>query len=150
ALDHALAHDLHASATRALNNLAVVFESNDRYREALETSDRMLEVARRVGNRGWEVQSLGGPVSALVLLGRWDEALARAAEAAALPGGVHAEGLELHLVEVDCWRGKPAEARARLEAAHEAGAAADPQALSSYALHEAMTLRSEGNPRGAL
>ena len=47
ALERALAGDFHAAAMRAFNNLAVVLESSDRYAEAVELTDRALELARR-------------------------------------------------------------------------------------------------------
>ncbi len=149
ALGHALANDVAAATIRVLNNLAVTYESSDRYVEAFETSDRMLEMARRVGDRGWEIQALVGPVSALVLLGRWDEAFERAAEAESMAGAA-ARGLEVHLVEVDCWRGRPADARSRLDRADDIRTADDPQARTGFAAHEAMVLRAEGKPREAL
>ena len=58
------------------------YESSDQYAEAAAISDRGLELARRVGDRVWEELFLLGPISALVLLGRWDAALAREIEAA--------------------------------------------------------------------
>jgi predicted ATPase/class 3 adenylate cyclase len=149
ALGDALAYDFSGTALRALNNLAVAFESTDRYAQATETSDRMLDVARRIGDRVWEKQALAGPVSALVLLGRWEEAFARATEAEGL-AGAGVRGLDIHLVEIDCWRGRPTEARSRLNRAAEIRAADDPQAQTGYAVHEAMVLRAEGKPRAAL
>ena len=63
ALELALANDLHAAAVRAFNNLAVNHESRDRYRDAVDTSDRGLELARHVGDRVWEEIFLYGPIS---------------------------------------------------------------------------------------
>ena len=57
-----------------------MYESADRYADAVDIGDGGLEVARRVGDRVWEAIFLAGPISALALLGRWDEAMARAAE----------------------------------------------------------------------
>jgi class 3 adenylate cyclase/tetratricopeptide (TPR) repeat protein len=148
-LAHALAHDLPATSLRAYNNLAVIFESRDRYTEALELSDRAVQLARRVGDRNWERQLLAGPISALVLLGRWDEAASRAAELEGLPD-LTARALLIHLVAVDCWRGKRAEARARLESFASVRDSEDIQSWSAYALHEAMLLRAEGKPHAAL
>ena len=82
ALERALENDLHFAAFRAMNNLAVVYESSDQFAEAADLSDRGLELARRVGDRVWEELFLLGPISALVLLGRWDAALAREIEGA--------------------------------------------------------------------
>jgi class 3 adenylate cyclase/tetratricopeptide (TPR) repeat protein len=149
-LARALADDLPAAAARAFNNLGVVFESRDRYANAVETIDGGLELARRLGDRVWELQLLGGQISTLVLLGRWGDALARAVEAESLPGAEHAPQLFLHLVAIDCWRGRPAEARARLERYSASRESDDIQARSAYALHEAMVLLAEGKPRAAL
>jgi len=149
ALSHARANDLAAATIRTLNNLAVVFESSDRYAEAVETSDQMLEVARRVGDRPWEGQALTGPISAMVLLGRWEQAIARAADAESLPGAEGARGHAIHLIEVECWRGQAADARERLERL-DIRETDDRQARASLALYKAMLLRVEGNPRAGL
>ncbi len=105
--------------------------------------------ARRLGDRVWELQLIAGSVSALVLLGRWDEAFELAAESERLPGGEEEVAL-VHLVEIDCWRGRLDDARARLDR-YAAGRDSDElEARLSYALHEAMVLRAEGKPRVAL
>ena len=149
-LAHALAHDLPGTSLRAYNNLAVIFESRDRYAEALELSDRAVQLARRIGDSNWERQLLAGPISALVLLGRWDEAATRAAELEGLPASEQTLALLLHLVAIDCWRGKHAEARARLESLASVRDSEDIQSWSAYALQEAMLLRTEGKQRAAL
>jgi class 3 adenylate cyclase/tetratricopeptide (TPR) repeat protein len=148
-LAHALAHDFPAASLRAFNNLGVTLESRDRYVEALELLERAVQLARRVGDRIWELMLFGGSVSALVLLGRWDEATAVAAEVESRPGTEH-RFLLLHLVEIECRRGNLAEARARLEATAAARDSDNAQVWASYALHEAMLLRAEGNARAAL
>ena len=149
-LAHAIAHDLSASTLRASNNLAVVFESSDRYMDAVEITERALQLARRLGDRNWEVQMLTGPISSLIPLGRWDQAAAQAAEAESLPGAEHVQNLIVYLVAVDCWRGTPAEARAHLTRFRPLQELDDVQSWGSYALHEAMVLRAEGKPRAAL
>jgi class 3 adenylate cyclase/tetratricopeptide (TPR) repeat protein len=150
ALAHALAHDLPSASLRAFNNLGVALESRDRYAEAVELMGRAVQLGRRVGDRSWEVMLLGGSLSGVVLLGRWDEAAAVATEVESLPGTEHMLYLLLHLVEIDCWRGNLAEGRARLEATATARESDNPQVWASYALHEAMLLRAEGKPRAAL
>jgi class 3 adenylate cyclase len=146
ALDRALESDLHAPAVRAMNNLAVNYESNDQYRGAAEISDRGLELARRVGDRVWEDQFLLGPISAHVLLGQWDEALARASELSRTVSGDRA--LALPLVTVDCARGDVPRARSRLDDPELRGSE-DVQARFGYLLGEAQVLRAEGRPREA-
>jgi tetratricopeptide (TPR) repeat protein len=152
ALASAVADDLPAAAARASNNLAVVFESRDRYAESIVTVRRGVEFARRIGDRVWEGQMLAGEVSSLVLLGRWQEAVERPAElerAGTLSAGN--ESLLLPLVQIDCWRGRVAEGKARLER-YGAGARAaeDIQQRSMYGLQEAIVLRAEGKPSAAL
>jgi len=150
ALARALEADLPLEAARAFNNLGVLLESNDRYAQSFDVTERGVELARRLGHRVWELQLFAGPISSLVLLGRWDEALHRAREAEAFPGAEHNPELFLHLVEIDCWRGRPVEARAGLE--HYSGnrESTEFQTRSAYALHDAMVLRAEGKPRAAL
>jgi class 3 adenylate cyclase/tetratricopeptide (TPR) repeat protein len=149
ALERALANDLHPAAFRAFNNLAVNHESADRYRDAAELSARGLELARKVGNRLWEDTFLYGPLSALVLLGEWDEALRRGA-------GVEIEGVSFEsallmpLVFVDCARGDLVGARDRLEADPSLPTSEDPQARLGYLFAEAHVLRAEGRLDEAL
>src|SRR3954451_7750872 len=150
ALARALAEDLPAAAVRAYNNLAVSCESRDRYADALELTNRAVELARRVGDRVWEAIFVAGPLSALVLLGRWEEALARSAEVEKLPGFEHARALRLPLVEIHCRRGRLADARAELDREADARMSDDIQSRTAFDLHEAMVLRAEGKPRAAL
>jgi tetratricopeptide (TPR) repeat protein len=142
-----LEHDIPAAAIRASNNLAVVHESSDRYSDAVALADRATAIARRVGDRNWEALLFAGPISALVLLGRWDEALAREAEisAAGMPSVDH---LVVQLVAVDCWRGDADHARSRLEQ-NETKAHESMDYRTGYLVHEAMLLRTEGNLRAA-
>jgi class 3 adenylate cyclase len=151
ALGFAMAHDLPAAASRALNNLAVVFESRDRYVDAVETSRRGLELARRVGDRLSEGNFLAGPISAAVLLGRWDDALAWAAETDSLDMNVdYVQNLLLPLGEVYCRRGELDRARAHLEQHDAARDSDDVQARAGYLLVRSGLLRAEGKLLEAL
>lgn len=149
ALATAVASDLPRAAVRTLNNLGVVLESRDRYAAVSETTERGLELARRAGDRVWEVTWLSGAVSGLVLIGRWEESSATEAEALQLESESEHPAL-LHLVAVDCARGDLAWARARLERVPGLREADEVQARASYLLHEAMLLRAEGKSRAAL
>jgi class 3 adenylate cyclase len=148
-LDRALASDLNAAATRTLNNLAVNHESADRYRDAATTSARGLELARRIGDRIWEETFLLGPLSALVMLGEWDGALARADHADAT-GRPSVGGLLLPLVIADCARGDLDAARVRGRSDPALTASEDPQAQLGIAFSEAHILRAEGKLGEAL
>ena len=78
ALAIALAHDLHSAALRAYNNLNADLWVRGEWRACLANAERALELARRVGDRQWESNFVAGPTGFLMMLGLWDEALARA------------------------------------------------------------------------
>jgi tetratricopeptide (TPR) repeat protein len=149
ALTLALEHDIPAAAIRASNNLAVVYEASDRYADALMISDHAAAVARRVGDRNWEAMLFAGPISTLVLLGRWDEALAREAEMNEVAEMLSLEHLLLPLIEIDCWRGNVEQARVRLERSSALKTHESVDYVASYQLHEAQLLRAEGSARAA-
>jgi hypothetical protein len=65
-------------------------------------------------------------------------------------GGLQTEAYLSHLIEIDCWRGDSAKARARLEECAGLREIDDNQAQTAYLLHEAQVLRTEGKPREAL
>ena len=115
ALELAEAHDLHGVALRAHNNLGVVLEASDLFAECTGSIGRAIELARRVGDRGWESSLVGGAIVSLVLLGRWDEALARAAEAEEIATTSFANRLLLEIVPVYCQRGQLGRARELFE-----------------------------------
>jgi tetratricopeptide (TPR) repeat protein len=149
ALTVALEHDIPSAAIRASNNLAVVYESSDRYADALAITDRAAAIARRVGDRNWESGLFAGPISSLALLGRWDEALAREEEVKASGVLPIRDELLVHLVEIDCWRGDIEHARTRLEQHAELEMHESWDYASGYALHEAQLLRTEGDLHAA-
>ncbi len=68
-------HDLPAVALRCRNNLAQLLIERDRFAEAAAEFERALGIARERGDRLWERQALGGLVTSLWFLGRWDDAL---------------------------------------------------------------------------
>ncbi len=147
----ARAHDLPAPTIRAVNNLAVVHESADRFRAAFDICSDGLEVSRRIGDRIWEEIFLIGPISALTLIGRWDEAFARAAEGDGVLGEATRapDGVPTFLIAIDCWRGNLEAARRRLEDVAWLSEG-EVQAWTGYRVHEAQVLRAEGKPREAL
>jgi tetratricopeptide (TPR) repeat protein len=148
ALELALANDLHSAAFRAFNNLAVNYESQDRYRDAAETTARAVELARKVGDRVWEEIARYGPISTLIMLGEWDEVAARAAEVDS--DAVASVGmLLLPVVMVECARGDVRGARSRVDGS-SLGSAEDPQGRVGHALAEAHVLRAEGRLSEAL
>ena len=151
ALERALAGEFHAAALRAFNNLAVTLESSDRYAEAVDLSDRALELARRIGDRLWEGLFIGGPISGQVMLGRWDEALERLAEFESFGGNDIDATLSSPVMEIFRGRGDLVAARAWLDKHVVIGTGQeDIQSHAGYLLAEAQLLRAEGRPREAL
>jgi class 3 adenylate cyclase/tetratricopeptide (TPR) repeat protein len=61
-------HGLWESKQRAINNLASVLQSED-YRAAYEVNSEGIDVARRLGNRGWLLNFLGNRAGAALELG---------------------------------------------------------------------------------
>ena len=108
---------LYASALRAENNLGSVLEVSDRYEEAIELVERAITLARRRGDRRWESLLRTGGLFQLVLLGRWDETLAIAAEEEPLVATEIARANILQVALLLCERGDPVAARAMLTAA---------------------------------
>jgi class 3 adenylate cyclase/tetratricopeptide (TPR) repeat protein len=152
ALATALTNDLPSAAIRASNNLAVVFESSDQFAAAVETTAQGILISRRIGDRVWEANFLNGTLSAVSILGRWDEAYARAAEAEEiLPESSQlATMVPVFLCGIDCARGDLETARARLETYAWLNDVDSTQARVQYQLHLAQLLRLEGNARAAL
>ena len=151
ALAHARAYELPAPTIRASNNLAVVYESADRYSAAYEAATGGLEVARRVGDRVWESVFLAGPISALALTGRWDEATARVPRIEEVLPTVRGRRTrrpcsrsQSTAGEATSWKREPASRSPR-------GSRTVPsRARTGYRYHEAHILRAEGKPREAL
>ncbi|MGA8426429.1 MAG: hypothetical protein WB801_02450, partial [Candidatus Dormiibacterota bacterium] len=153
ALEVALEHGFSAAAMRAYNNLGEVLASQDRLAEQVALGEQRLELARRVGDRFWELATLTGSLAPLIALGRWEEALARAEEA---KGAEELASLEfaaaqlLPICSLHVHRGNLGEARLLLESMSWAGNLEDWQARALYAAARAEVLRAEGQPAEAL
>lgn len=152
-LDVALEHGLTAAAQRAYNNLAVVLESQDRFAEVLALSEQRLELARRVGDRGWELDALTSSLATLLDLGRWEDAMVRAEEAKGAEELASLEYSAIHLLAMTALhvhRGDLGEARLLLESMRWAESSEDRQMQAAYAIYRAEVLRAEGRPAEAL
>jgi tetratricopeptide (TPR) repeat protein len=146
ALERAVAQDLLTAGHRAANNLAAFLEARDAFAESVLVSQRGIEIARRIGDRRTEEFMRAGKVTTDVALGRWNEALAIADDIdPTAPYGVQAA----YVVEIECRRGRVAEARQRLGRHTPAHEVDDPQIRAMYSLAEAIVLRAEGNARHA-
>jgi tetratricopeptide (TPR) repeat protein len=150
ALAIALEHDLHAAALRAYNNLLVGLWQAGQWREQLAILDRALELARRIGDRNWEANFLAGSIGMLSMLGRWDEALDRAAQAEELAATEFAQGLTLSAVPIHADRGSLDQARELLARHVAVGQSENPDFAAGYATAEGVLLASEGRLEDAL
>ena len=149
-LEIALEHDLSAAALRAYNNIAANASMQDRYAEVIGRGNEMHELARRVGDRLWEINAYIGSLEEMALLGSWDEAMARAAEFrdTELPESLQASLLSL--TPIYLWRGETEPARQLLGQFAHLSTSGDAQSRSIYRCFEAWLLLSEGRPDDAL
>jgi predicted ATPase/class 3 adenylate cyclase len=139
----AYAEELYASALRAENNLASMYEMSDRLADASEAVERALALAHRRGDRRWEDDLRSSVLAQLFLFGRWDEALAVAAEEEphAAQGLTRVGILESALV---LWeRGEVETARALLDRHADLRDSADLQVRAALAGDDARALRAE-------
>jgi class 3 adenylate cyclase/tetratricopeptide (TPR) repeat protein len=151
-LEVAIEHDLSAAALRAYNNLAVVHEAKDAFADAFELTDRLRELAHRVGDRFWELNCLAGAIGTLVWLGRWDQALAWSDEATSaeelatlgsIAGGV------LDTISVHVHRGNIEAADEIVELVQRMLSLPAAEQRSSFAFNMALLARARGNLEAA-
>ncbi len=150
ALAVATENGLHAAALRAHNNLSVALLGADEWRENIANVERALELARRVGLRNWESNFLAGSIGALNVLGRWDEALAREAEAEELAATEFAQGLSLYAIPIHCNRGSLDRARELLRRHAGVRESENPDFAGGYLMMQSQLLLAEGDPKQAL
>jgi predicted ATPase/class 3 adenylate cyclase len=151
AVARAQAEQLYASQLRAANNLAVVLEASDRYAEALELIEDMVALARRRGDRRWESNLRAGGVPLLVMLGRWEDALAIDAEEGPFATSEPTKMQLLDVAIIHCERGDVERAESSLLAVGEPPHESDnPQIRAGYGYVEARLLRARGRHAEAL
>jgi predicted ATPase/class 3 adenylate cyclase len=115
ALAIALDNDLVPEALRAYNNLFVLLASWDREEEAFALIPDALALARRRGDRFWEVQLVTGLVEEALSRGDWEDALRHGAQVA-LSDHKQDSDLGVTLARIHLERGERDEARRQLAA----------------------------------
>ena len=151
ALSLAIEHDLPEAALRAYNNLAEEMSSRDRYEDALELYERGLALAGRVGDGSWQRALLSEIVFPLMMTGRWDEALERAAQVPdSEKGGVDIIGLLCSIPMIAVARGDVDRAERILEIFHGYGRSNDVQEAAAYACASASVFRARSRDEEAL
>jgi class 3 adenylate cyclase/predicted ATPase len=118
ALRIALEHDLVFEALRAYNNLTVLLDRTDRPDEIEPLLEEALGLARRRGDRFWEVRMAASLAEEHRFLGRWDDAIALTES---LPHGAAGDPItgsaSIGLLRIAIDRGEDARARQLLVAA---------------------------------
>ena len=151
ALKVALENDLAAAALRAYNNLGAFLAAYDQYTETHALTEAALELARRIGERNFELWLIAVNGRLAVEAGRWDEALQTVDE---LRGSGEltptSAGLLLYAVPVYVNQGRLDRARELLDALSHTKHSEEVQIRSSFAWAEAALLRAEGDLKAAL
>jgi class 3 adenylate cyclase/tetratricopeptide (TPR) repeat protein len=143
ALGRARGAEMHAPQRRAYSNLLVVMMDAGRFTDALDLVREAEGHARQRGDRDALVDSLLCAVAPLGALGRWDEALARVAEADEMEASLWARSERLPVVDILCDRGDVERARVVLEG-HEAARQAEQRDIAAaFAAAEARLLCTE-------
>ena len=144
----ARAEQLPWSELRAGNNLCEVLEGCDRHADTLDLRETLLVVARRRGDRSFESLLATGGIPPLFLVGRWDEALAIAADERAASETSSAGLLYTALIHTE--RGELERADALVTGGAPLRDSDHPQCRAIHALVSARVLRAQGRPAEAL
>jgi tetratricopeptide (TPR) repeat protein len=138
ALQVALDHELPQTALRAYRNMGANLEQWNRYEEELELVEQSADLARRYGDRLYELAHNVGVIGPLIEVGRWDDALDRLEAARQSPEIVSLMTVYLELlpaVFVYCQRGELDEAERLLQ---EPTWIEESEDLQAQGLHHAM------------
>jgi class 3 adenylate cyclase/tetratricopeptide (TPR) repeat protein len=152
ALSVSLEHNMTRAATVAYGNINDTAMQYDRYRESLGYLEEALPLARRMGDRRNEWFTLSEQSYVLTMLGRWDEATARAAE---LPSDRFGEDIVLGSVltgvlEIHLRRGELVQAQELLAPFEDLGRTVDVQMHGAVFAATAAVRLAEGRLRESL
>jgi class 3 adenylate cyclase len=134
---------------RVANNLASLLIDRDRYVESLDVTRALLEHARQRGDNERVVSVTAQEILPLIELGRWDEALARIAQASELRASPWARAPALDAVSMLGARGDLAAAEALVRENEWARDAEQADLIATFAAAEAALLRAQGRPADA-
>jgi tetratricopeptide (TPR) repeat protein len=148
----ALEHDLSEHAGRTYASLSDLAFRRDRYADALAYLEQTLDHARRIGHRIGEWSALSESTYALVMTGRWNEALTvidDLSEEQARSGAMFLS-LLTSVFEIHLQRGELDEARHLYSVFSRLEGSTDVQDRSCYAGATAALARAEGRLADAL
>jgi class 3 adenylate cyclase/tetratricopeptide (TPR) repeat protein len=152
ALEIALEHDLAEEASTCYFLLSDRSFRTDRYAEALGYLDESLTFDRKIGHRRYELATLSERCYPLLMLGRWDEALAirdEFTEEQLNSGGVVLSVLQAG-VEIYCRRGRLDDARHLLALFGRLEESSDVQDQGTYLAAVSAIRRAEGRLEEAI
>jgi len=153
ALQVALDNDLPQTALRAYRNMGAYLERWSRFEEELEAVTGAVDLARRYGDRLYELTMRAGTIGPLIEVGRWDEALEVAAEVrqSADVAALSTVYIELFpAIFVHCHRGELDQAAAVLDGFGSARESEDVQARGLYLAMRAQLEHARGRHDDAL
>ncbi len=146
ALNVALENEIPTAALRAYFNLADSGIQRDAYEEAMQHVTDGLAMARRVGDRTWELQLLG-QIYPMVALGQWDqveEIMSGMPDELILDNRIAFNGFLAVVPSIRIRRGRVAEAKASHGVFADAATSDDIQERATWAAGAALIARSEG------
>jgi predicted ATPase/class 3 adenylate cyclase len=150
-LQHALQvgrdNDLHDAVSRTLNNIGAQMNERDRHAEEFAAGEQIIELARKVGNRVWELRGMAGQMGSLFHLGRWEEALemARTVTRDGDPRIVRTAMTELvYVPQILAMRGDVHGAQQWIDEYASMGESEDVQESGAYSIARAWVLFTEG------
>jgi tetratricopeptide (TPR) repeat protein len=150
AIDTALEHDLPGYAITPIGNLSDVCFRLDRYDESLEHLEQALVLARKVGSRMMERFMRAEQTYALMMAGRWDEAVAVHAELPVEADLGNLASVLLGIGEIRLRRGEGADVAGLLVQFDEIGRSSELQNRNMYDAAVAGLRLAEGRPAEAL
>jgi class 3 adenylate cyclase/tetratricopeptide (TPR) repeat protein len=150
ALARARAAELHPASDRAANNLAALLEQSEQYADEVALAEEVEARARQRGDRQTLAGARLGPIFALVELGRWQEALARAGEADQLQASRVSHSELTVVASVFCEQGNLDAAETLLEEQAWQRDAEGAHLAAQFAAAEARLLRARNRPEEAL
>jgi class 3 adenylate cyclase/tetratricopeptide (TPR) repeat protein len=152
ALKLALDNGLHATTFRAYNNLADEYTRRDRYRDGLPLLRDLLALARKAGDRVYELSAVTELTYVLMQLGEWDEATELASSI--LESELNEAGGELlslmTFAETYVHRGQLQESQKLISMFGRMAVSEDRQERSAYLAARACLMRAMGKGAEAL
>jgi hypothetical protein len=145
-----LARGLDSNVWRPMNNLAVLLVDLDLYERAAALAGELEAQARQRGDRELLTTQIGGAIAPLAALGRWQEALERAAQLATMHASPFAMSEIIEAAPVLCEQGKVGEVDAIMQGQEWQGTAEQAEVAAAYRAVEARVLRARARPGEAL